>query len=126
MNRFSRSVLFAVALATLSSSAQSGELYCNGGMVKHLGFHMPGTLYIQLSNMNTPVSICSMDTDWVVPGARVGPTTPAACKAMYASLMVVKQSGQAIPQMLFDSDQIPANCESFTAWAQMNVRWVLF
>lgn len=126
MNRFSRSVVFAVALATITSSAQAVALYCNGGTISQLAFHMPGVLYLQMSNMNTPVAICSVDSNWTVPGAAVGPTTPASCKAIYASLLIAKQSGQAVTQVLFDSDTMPANCTSFAPWAQMNLRWIVF
>lgn len=126
MNRFSRCVALAIALATTTSSVQAGALYCNGGTVTSLAFHSPGILYLRMSNMNYPVAICSMDTNWTVPGAMAGATTPAACKAIYASLLTAKQTALAIPAILFDSDQIPANCTSFAPWSQVNLRWIEF
>jgi hypothetical protein len=124
MTRFNRRVVFAAALAMLTTSAQSASLYCAGGTVVTLAIHQPGTLYVRMSNMNTPVGICSMTGDWNPPGALVGATPPATCKSLYAALLVAKQTGQAVPVLLFDGDTVPANCMSFAPWTQANLRWI--
>lgn len=124
MKKFARRVLFSVALATLTTSAQSAALYCNGSTVAQLSYHGAGTLYVRLANMNTAVGICSFDGEWVRPGTLTGPTSASSCKAIYAALLAAKHSGQPIAQMLFDGDQVPANCSSWGPWAQANLRYI--
>jgi hypothetical protein len=126
MNIFGNRAALALALAVLTSSAQSASLYCNGGTVATLAFHQPGTLYVRMSNMNTPVAICSMTGDWVVPGALVGPTPASQCKSIYAALLIAKQSNQPVTEMLFDGDGVPAGCSAFAPWTPANLRWIVF
>jgi hypothetical protein len=124
MSNFARLVLLAVALATLTSSAHSAALYCNGSTVAQLSYHGKGTLYVRLANMNTAVGICSFDADWAPAGSLTGTTSPSSCKAIYAALLAAKHSGQPISQMLFDGEQVPANCSSWGPWAQANLRYI--
>ncbi|SNB46510.1 hypothetical protein SAMN06269301_1977 [Geobacter sp. DSM 9736] len=116
-------LLLVVLLAVPASYAEA--VVC-GGTVQTLAYHQPGKLLLRLSSMNTPVYICSTDADWVVPGSLAGSTSPAACKAIYATLLAAKTSGAPIPDMYFDGDQLPANCISFAPWSEANVRYFSF
>lgn len=126
MNIFNSRAALAFALAVLTSGAQCASLYCNGATVATLGFHQPGVLYVRLSTMNTPVGICSMAGDWNAPGSLVGATSASQCKSIYAALLVAKQTGQIVPEMLFDGDAVPASCTSFGPWTYANLRWISF
>jgi hypothetical protein len=123
MKKFAQRILAAVALTAITSFAHSASLYCNGATVAQLSIHQPGVVYLRLSSMNTVVGICSLDNNWAPAGSLAGVTSAAACKAMYAALIVAKQNNAPIPQMLFDGDQVPASCNAFVAWQGVNVRY---
>lgn len=121
MNNSLKRVLVA-AMVSLASTAHTATVVCNG-TVDLLAFHQPGRLMLKLSSMNVPVFICSTDIDWVVAGSMAGDTSPKACKALYATFLTAKITGAAINDMYFDGDQVPASCNSFASWTQVNVRY---
>ena len=125
MKNFVKRITAVILTISLIPVANAGSLYCNGATISYLAIHQPGNVYIQLSNMNALVGICSLDTNWAPAGSLSGVTTPAACKAMLAALMIAKQTGAAIPQMLFDGDKVPTSCTGFTYWEGVNVRFYL-
>lgn len=122
--RIARSKACAIAAGLaigLVSHADAGTLTC-AGTVQKLAFHAPGRLMLQLSDMNTPVFICSTDGDWVVAdGGYV--TTPSACKALYSTFLAARVSGGSINYIHFDGAQVPATCSSWPAWANATVRY---
>lgn len=123
MKQIARHSVYALMLALMTSTAQAGALYCNGGTVAQLSYHGKGTLYLRMSNMNTAVGICNFDSEWQAPGSLTGATSPTSCKAIFAALLTAKQTGATVPQILFDGDSVPATCSTFAPWAQVNLRY---
>lgn len=112
------------ALALIAAtSANAGTLVC-AGTVTELAYHGPGNLYVRLSGMNNLVGICSTDVNWHPPGGLTGPTTPAACKTMYGTLLLAKQTGSVISSMYLDGDNLPASCAAFASWTNVNLRFL--
>ena len=124
MKKFVRQGVYALMLTLVTSTAQAGALYCNGGTVAQLSYHGKGTVYLRMSNMNTAVGICSFDAEWGPAGSLTGTTSPATCKALYAALLAHKMAATPIAQVLFDGDAVPANCSSFGGWAAVNLRYL--
>lgn len=112
-------------LISIASTAHAANVICEG-TVDILAYHQPGNLMLKLSGMNVPVFICSTDVDWVVPGSLSGNTSPNACKALYATFLTAKVTGAVIHNMYFDGDQVPASCNSFANWTQVNVRYYTY
>ncbi len=124
MKKFVRQGVYALMLALVTTSAQAGALYCNGGTVAQLSYHGKGTVYLRMSNMNTSVGICNFDVEWGPPGSLTGTTSPATCKALWGALLAAKHAGTPVKEVLFDGDAVPANCTSFAAWAGVNLRYL--
>ncbi len=124
MKNVARKGVYALMLALMTSSAQAGALYCNGGTVAQLSYHGRGTVYLRMSNMNTAVGICSFDAEWGPAGSLTGTTSAATCKALYGALLAHKLSATPVKEVLFDGDAVPANCTSFAGWAAVNLRYL--
>jgi hypothetical protein len=114
--------LLLVSGMLAASSARAATVICSGSITQ-LSYHQPGYLLLQLSSMNVPVLICSVDQEWVVPGTASGNTSPAACRAIYASLLAAKTSGTHIRSLYLDGSDVPASCNSFSNWTRVNVRY---
>lgn len=117
--------VLVAAMVSLASTAHTANVICNG-TVDILAYHQPGNLMLKLSSMNVPVFICNTDIDWVVAGTASGNTSPKACKALYATFLTAKITGAAINDMYLDGDQVPASCNSFASWTQVNVRYYTY
>ena len=115
----------AICMSFVSSTAfnvQAATVVCSG-TVEQISYHQPGVLYVRLSNMNVPVAICSLNTEWVQPGSMSGTTPVESCKAIFAALLAAKHAGTHIGMMYFDGDQVPATCGAFASWTKANVRY---
>jgi hypothetical protein len=121
MHKFFRRTTQVIFLVATMASAHAGTLTCVGTVDK-LAFHSPGRLVLNLSSMNTPVFVCSTDAEWIVAGSGYT-TSPAACKALYATFLAARTTGGTLDYIHFDGDQVPASCTSFPAWTNVNVRY---
>jgi hypothetical protein len=117
-----RSMVLTVVVGCASINAYSGTVVCSGTVVR-LAYHQPDAIFVQLSSMNTPVLICSMDVEWVVPGTLAGNTSVSACRAMYAALLSAKLADRPINVFYMDGDTVPAACGAFASWTRVNVRY---
>ncbi len=124
MNTLAKKFAFVAIFTALTATANAASLYCNGGKVASLSYHGKGTIYLKMSNMNTPVGICNLDADWGPTGSMTGVTSPSSCKAIYAALLAAKHAGNTIPQLLFDGDSVPTSCTTFAHWSQVNLRFM--
>ncbi len=122
MKKIFRTFLATCIVALGMSQAHAGALYCNGQILE-LAYHQPGNLIIRTAGMNYGVVICSVNNEWVVPGSLAGNTSVSACKTMYATFLAAKLSGTPLGQLLFDGDSVPATCNSFAPWTNVNVRY---
>lgn len=120
MRRLIRFVAAAVAVGV--SNAQGATVICNG-TVDMLAYHQPGRLMLRLSSMNHPVFICSAESEWVVAGSVSGNTSPSTCKALYATFLAARVTGASLTGLYLDGDQVPAACDSFAPWTNVNVRY---
>jgi hypothetical protein len=109
--RIGTHLLLAIGLV-ISGSTQAQTVVC-GGTISVLAYHQPSMLLLQLSSVNAPVIICSVDQEGVVPGAPTRNTSPAACRAIYASLLSAKASGTKTKSLCLDGSDVPASCNSF-------------
>jgi hypothetical protein len=123
VKNFSKYVLFPLLASLIAHSAQSATVICTG-TVASLSYHQPGRLYLRLSSMNYEVAICSTDSEWVVPGSLAGNTSVSACKTIYGSLVAAKISGATVSNLYLDGDQVPAACNGFAPWTNVNLRYV--
>ena len=117
---FIRNFLPAMLFLAFIADATAGAVSC-AGTVEKLAFHTAGRLMIKLNSMNTPAFICSTDSDWIVAGTGYT-TTPAACKALYATFLTAKATGGSI-SLIFDGDQVPTACNTWPVWGSANVRY---
>lgn len=120
--RYTARIAMLMALSIPPIAANSASVICEG-TVTALAYHAPGVLYVRLSSMNVNVGICSTDTSWGPTGSQAGITTPSACKAIYANLLVAKQAGTVVRNMYLDGDTVPPTCTTFPAWSKVNVRF---
>jgi hypothetical protein len=116
-------LILSLALSVTATLNTYAATVACGGTVAKLAYHQPGRLMLQLSSMNVPVFICSPDSEWIVPGSLAGNTSAATCKTLYATLLSAKLTGATINAMHLDGDQVPASCNSFTNWTNVNVRY---
>lgn len=117
-----RAVVATLSIAGAFTPALAATVVC-GGAVSVLGYHANGLVMLQLENMNTPVFICSIDTNWEpLPGYI---TTPAVCKTMYGSFLAAKLSGTPVNNVYFDMTTAPASCNAFAGWSNASVRHYL-
>lgn len=114
--------LLLIVSFLVGGSARAATVVC-GGSISALAYHQPGYVLLQLSSMNVPVMICSMDQEWIVPGTASGNTSPASCRAIYASLLSAKASGAHIRSLYIDGTDVPTSCNSFGNWTRVNVRY---
>lgn len=116
-----RALAHAALFGALVANAAAGELAC-AGTVDQIAFHAPGRIMLRLGSMNVPVFICSTDSDWIVAGTGYT-TTPAACKALYASFLAARTTGGTQHTVVFDGDQVPASCNAWPTWAHATIRY---
>lgn len=110
-------------LMFLSAAASAGTVICSG-TVDVIAYHADDTFMIQLSSMNTPVFFCSSEQEWApVAGFSTGPAT---CKALFAMFLTAKSTATPVNNVVFDSNDAPANCNAWEAWKQVNIRHFLY
>ena len=126
MRKANRFVAAVVALTTFSIHSQAATLYCTG-TVEKMAYHSGNSngLMVKLSSMNVPVFICNPDLEWAPPGAGYT-TTPANCKALYATLLAARVSGNGLVGLHFDGNSVPASCSAWSNWSTVNVRYFEF
>jgi len=112
--------LLVSMLMACSLSAHSAALICSG-TVEVLSYHANNKLMIKLSNMNTAVSFCSPDSEWVVSGTPYK-TGPQTCQTLYSTFLAAKLAGKSVSNVYFDGDQVPASCNSWSNWSVANIR----
>jgi hypothetical protein len=115
----SRVILAALLGAFVSTPVSAATVVC-GGTVSRLLYEASGNVMLQLSNMNTWVLICSLDSNWNIAPGFV--TTPATCKTMYASFLAAKLSGTPVNDVYFDGPSVPASCAAWAPWTYANIR----
>jgi hypothetical protein len=114
-----RALLAACSIAFGVTPAFSATVVC-AGTVSRLEYTASGNIMLQLSGMNAPVFICSLDSNWNIEPGYV--TTPATCKTMYASFLAAKLSGTSINDVYFDGPSVPASCTAWALWTYANIR----
>jgi hypothetical protein len=117
----------AILLGLCATAGHAATIVC-AGTVETLSFHATSTgglLMIRLSSMNLPVYFCDPDNPFAAPGSGYS-VSAATCKALYATFLAAKVSGQPIANMYFDGDAAPASCNAWGSWQYMNVRHYLF
>lgn len=105
-------------------SANAGSLSCSG-TVAEISYHANDKLMIRLSSMNTIVSFCNPSATWTVAGTSYT-TSAETCKAIYSAFLSAKASGTTVTGMYMDGADVPADCNSFPAWASVNIRHFRF
>lgn len=81
---------------------------------------------MRLSSMNAAISICSLNSEWMVSGSLAGNTTASACKAIYATMLTARSSGRPMTSVYFDGDAVPTACSSFVFMTLVNIRYFAF
>ncbi|WP_233079736.1 hypothetical protein [Rheinheimera soli] len=109
-----------LVLGLVSGYAQSGETVCEG-KVEQLAFHANNSFLLKLSSMNTPVIFCNPDAVWTAAGTPYT-TGPETCKMLYSTFLSAQMAGKSLSAVYFDGDDSKGNCQSFPAWAKVNIR----
>lgn len=111
----------------LPVGAQAATIAC-AGTVEAVSYHASntsGVVMVKLSSMNTPVAFCDPEAPWSAPGSGYS-VSPAACRALYATFLTAKTSGQSFAVVYFDGDHVPSACSSWPSWPSANVRYYVF
>ena len=113
--------IFAGTLLTGSAVASAATVTCSGTVVA-VGYHADNTMMVQLSSMNTAVLFCNTDEDWSVAPGYV--TSAATCKALYATFLAARLSGESVGMWL-EGNSVPTTCDGWTQWQTANIRHFL-
>lgn len=63
---------------------------------------------------------CNPESTWnAVAGYSTGPQT---CKMSYATFLAARESGRALSFVYFDGDDVPAACNAWARWTDVNIR----
>jgi len=108
VTKTSKKMLFAVLLTY--SSHVFANYSCNG-LVTYLGLDGGGDVVVSLENSRDHDKICNINNQ----GGYL--TVPAACKAIYATLLAAKLSARAIT-IYYNEDGY--RCSTHPAWAASN------
>lgn len=116
-----KSLATYLLLAGLTSgSAFAAETVCEG-TVDQLSYHADNSFMVKLSGMNTAVLFCNPDAVWTASGTPYK-TGPETCKMLYSTFLTAQMSGAKLTAVYFDGDDSKGNCQTFPAWAKVNIR----
>ena len=115
--------LFAV-LAVLASQVHAASLTC-GGKVTQVTLHASDKFMVQLDSMNVPAFFCQPNATWTPAGAGYS-TSAETCRALIAIFLAAKAQDKAFSAVYFDGDDVPAACNSWTAWKSVSIRYFLW
>lgn len=115
-------LLPALAGAVFCSNAFASGLTC-GGQVQTIAYHTGVGYMLKLTSMNTPVFICDPDGTFTTDGT-TNSTGPETCKSLVSTFISAKAMETNVNQVVFDGNNVPADCTSWAGWSYAVIRYI--